>query len=141
MVTQTSLGVEQAKHANYPFLTYVRMVRAYSIFERIESAFLVIWTLTITARIVAYIYISSLAFKEIFNKENTNTFVYPICIIASILTYYFADINPMIGEILRLRFSEYVYYFIFETGIPLIALIIYFFRRKTFARQERLSIK
>lgn len=139
IATQTSLGIEQTRHSNYPFLTYVRMVRTYSIFERIESAFLVIWILTIMTRIVAYIYISSYAFKEVFRRKNVNIFVYPVTIIAAIITYYLADINPMWLEIAIPKPLEYIYYFIFKTGIPIIAVIVYFFRRKSFKEQERLS--
>lgn len=139
VVAQTSLGIEQARHANFPFLTYVRMVRAYSIFERIESAFLTIWTLTITARIIAYLYISSYAFKEVFKVKNVNYFVYPLGIVTAIITYYYSEINPMLVKILELEPSEYIASFILKTIIPLLAVIVYFFRRKTFEREERLS--
>jgi spore germination protein KB len=139
IVTQTSLGIEQAKHSNYPFLAYVRMVRTYSIFERIESAFLVTWTVTIMSKIVAYIYISSYAFKEIFKRKNANLFIYPIAIISAAITYYLAEINPMTGDIHYLSSVDLIYYSIFKIGIPTIAIIIYFFRRKSFEKQEKLS--
>ncbi len=139
IVTQTSLGIEQAKHSNYPFLTYIRMVRTYSIFERIESAFLAIWLIFIMARIISYLYISGYAFKEIFEKENINIFIYPIAIITTIITYYIVDIWPMMFEIIKLKMSEYVYYFLFKVGIPLIAVIVYFLRRKKFEKQERIN--
>lgn len=139
VVTQTSLGIEQAKHSNYPFLTYVRMVRTYSIFERIESAFLVTWTVTIMTKISAYIYISGYAFKEIFKKKNANIFIYSISIISAAITYYLADINSMIVEIITPKLPEYIYYFIFKTVIPIIAVIVYFFRRKSLNKQQRLS--
>ena len=139
IVTQTSLGIEQARHSNYPFLTYVRMVRTYSIFERIESAFLVTWTVTIMSKIVIYIYISSYAFKEIFKRKNVNIFVYPIAIISAAITYYLADINPLMGDVNFLSSFDFIYYPIFKIGIPTIAIIVYFFRRKSFEKQERLS--
>ncbi|NLY86588.1 MAG: GerAB/ArcD/ProY family transporter [Tissierellia bacterium] len=69
IATQVSLGVEQARHSNFPFLTYVRLVRTYSIFERIEAAFLVTWLIIVTTRSVSYLYISSKAFKEVVNKK------------------------------------------------------------------------
>ncbi|CAK7084821.1 endospore germination permease [Tissierella carlieri] len=139
VVTQTSLGIEQTRHSNYPFLTYVRMVRTYSVFERIESAFLVIWTLSIMIRIITYLYISSYAFKEIFKKKEVNIFVYIITIISAVITYYLADINPMIEEIAGPKLLEYIYYFVFKIGIPTIAIIVYFFRRSSFEKQERLG--
>lgn len=76
IATQVSLGVEQARHSNFPFLTYVRLVRTYSIFERIEAAFLVTWLIIVTTRSVSYLYISSKAFKEVVDKKHK--FIY-IC--------------------------------------------------------------
>lgn len=76
IATQVSLGVEQARHSNFPFLTYVRLVRTYSIFERIEEAFLVTWLIIVTTRSVSYLYISSKAFKEVVDKKHK--FIY-IC--------------------------------------------------------------
>ncbi|HAE92834.1 MAG TPA: hypothetical protein DCG60_09390 [Tissierella sp.] len=139
IVTQTSLGIEQAKHSNYPFLTYIRMVRTYSIFERIESAFLTIWLIFIMTRIISYLYVSGYAFKEIFKKKDINIFIYPIAIITTIITYYIVDISPMMLEITKPKPLEYIYYLIFKTIIPLIAVIVYFFRKKTFEDQEKLK--
>ncbi|MDR7856540.1 endospore germination permease [Tissierella sp.] len=139
VVTQTSLGIEQAKHSNYPFLTYVRMVRTYSIFERIESAFLTTWLSAMTIRIISYLYISSAAFKEIFKKKKINISAYAIIAVSAAITYYFADINPIWLEIAVPKLLEYIYNSIFNLGIPVIAVIVYFFRRKTFEKQEKLS--
>lgn len=75
IATQVSLGVEQARHSNFPFLTYVRLVRTYSIFERIEAAFLVTWLIIVTTRSVSYLYISSKAFKEVVNKKHKSIYI------------------------------------------------------------------
>lgn len=75
IATQVSLGVEQARHSNFPFLTYVRLVRTYSIFEWIEAAFLVTWLIIVTTRSVSYLYISSKAFKEVVNKKHKSIYI------------------------------------------------------------------
>lgn len=139
VVTQTALGIEQTRHSNFPFLTYVRCVRTYSIFERIESIFLIVWILSIITRIVAYFYISINAITEIFKKRGKNIFLYMLAIIITITTYYLAEINPMMGEIILIKFPEYIFYFILEIIIPLIAIVVYLFRKKSFEKQEKLG--
>ena len=45
----------------------------------------------------------------------------------------------MMVEIKSVKLPEYIYYFIFKFGILLLILIVHFFRRKTFEKQEKLK--
>ncbi|SHE64145.1 Spore germination protein [Tissierella praeacuta DSM 18095] len=139
LATQSSLGVEQVKHFNYPFLAYIRNIRAYFTFERIESIYIFIWIIAMIIKIITYLCISIDAFKEIFKKESRNILLYIVCIMVALITFYIAEVNPMMVEIKSIKFPEYIYYFIFKTIIPLIAVIVYFFRRKTLEEQEKLK--
>lgn len=138
VATQGSLGVEQARHSNFPFLAYIRRIKAYSIFERIESIYIIMWILAMIIKITTYIYISSQGIKEIFKKKSGNMFLYITGALVGLVTFYVAEINPIIPEVVEIGFPEYVYYFTHKTLIPLIAVIVYLFRRKTFEEQQKL---
>lgn len=139
IATQVSLGVEQARHSNFPFLTSVRLVRTYSIFERIEAVFLTTWLIIVMTRVVSYLYISGKAFKQVFNKRNIKPFIYGVGIFMGIALYYISDISPKLTFLFSRKIEEYYYYFIFNIGIPILAIIIYYIRRKDFRKQERLG--
>ncbi|NLV89007.1 MAG: GerAB/ArcD/ProY family transporter [Tissierellia bacterium] len=139
IATQVSLGVEQARHSNFPFLTYVRLVRTYSIFERIEAVFLITWIIIVTTRVVSYLYISGKAFKEVFNKKDIKPFIYAVGIILGIIIYYISDVNPRLAYLYGRKTQEYYYYFIFNIGIPILAIITYYIRGRDFKKQERLG--
>lgn len=141
IATQVSLGIEQARHSNFPFLTYVRLVRTYSIFERIEAGFLIIWLIIVMTRVVSYLYISARAFKEVSNKKNINPFIYVIGILLAIAVFYISYVNPKIEFLFsgHRNYREDYYYIIFNIVIPLIAILIYFIRRKDLKKLEKLG--
>lgn len=138
VVTQSALGIEQAKHSNFPFLLYIRLIRAYSIFERVESIYIILWIFAMVIKISAYIHIADEGMKEIFKKESGNKYLYMIGVICVLVTYYFSDIKPMYIEIIHVIDWQYIYSFIHKTGIPLIALLVYFIRRKKIGPGEKL---
>lgn len=139
VVTQAALGIEQAKHSNFPFLSYIRLIRSYSIFERVESLYILLWIIAMTIKISAYIHIADEGMKEILKKGSENKFLYIIGTICILITAYFADINPIYIQIENMSSWEYIYYFIHKTAIPLIALLVYFIRRKKFTSEEKLQ--
>lgn len=139
MVTQGSLGVEQAKHSNFPFLAFIRLIDAYSLFERVESIYILIWLFAMVIKITAYIHITDEGLKQIFKKKSGNKFLYIIGIISILVTFYLADINPKSSQMVNLNNWEYIYYFVHKTMIPVIAVLVYFVRRKTFESEEKLQ--
>lgn len=134
--TQATLGIEQARHSNFPFLTFVRLIDAKFVLQRIESIFILMWLTVIIFRISIYIYIASQGLREVLNRENGTICVYIVGILTSIVTYYIAEYNPQMTKIISIELPELIYYLIFKTGIPLIAVIIYLFRRKTLKGEE-----
>lgn len=139
VVTQCALGIEQTKHSNFPLLLYIRLIRAYSIFERVESIYILLWIFAMIIKISAYIHIADEGMKEIFKKESGNKYLYMIGVISILATYYLADINPKYIQIINLKNWQYIYAFIHKTGIPLIALLVYFIRRKKIEPGEKLE--
>lgn len=139
MVTQGSLGVEQAKHSNFPFLAFIRLIDAYSIFERVESIYILIWLFAMMIKITAYIHITDEGLKQIFKNKSGNKFLYIIGIVCILVTFYMTDINPESSQMVDLKSWEYVYFFIHKTIIPVIAVLVYFIRRKTFKSEEKLQ--
>ncbi|WP_353093479.1 endospore germination permease [Tissierella praeacuta] len=136
VATQASLGIEQTKHSNFPFLSYIRRMKTYSIFERVESVYILIWIVAMMGKIVMYTYIATETFKEVFNKKDRNFILYIIGTFIILITYYFAEYRPILIEIKSIPLLEYIYYFIFETFIPLVLVIVYIFRRKKFKTGE-----
>lgn len=139
VATQTSLGVEQAKHSNFPFLDFIRLINVFSIFERIESIYIVMWMIAMIIKITVYIYIASKAFAETFGRKFSNIFIYIVGAVVGLITYYIAEFRPLLLEISSIKPLEYTVYIIFKTGIPLIAVIVYFFRRKSLDKQANLK--
>ncbi len=134
--TQATLGVEQAKHANFPFLIFVRLIDNQSILQRIESVVILMWMVAIILKISIYLYISSKSLKEVLNVKGNKKCVYIFGVLIGAITYYISEYNPQIEKIVSIKLPEYTSYLIFKALIPLIALIVYFFRRKTIMGEE-----
>lgn len=139
IVTQTSLGVEQAKHSNFPFLAFVRLINVNSIFERIESVYIIMWLVAMIIKITTYIHMASQAITEVLRKKENNLILYSVGVIVALSTYYIAEFRPLLIETASTSKLEYIVYITFTTFIPLIAVIVYFFRRKSLNKQEKLN--
>lgn len=139
VATQVSLGVEQAKHSNFPFLAFIRLINISDVFERIESIYIFMWITAMIIKVTVYLYISSQAFSEIFKKKDNNISLYIIGIIVALITYYIAEFKPLLIEAGKTKLSQYIVYIVFKTAIPLIAVIVYLFRRKSFDKQKKLN--
>lgn len=131
IVTICALGVEQARHLNFPFLIYVRLINYEAVFERIDPIYTISWLASNIGRVVTYIYFSSVAFKKAFRRENNKIIIHIVGIIVLLISWYISNTLSIVayGKIVNL-------YLIlsaatFEVTIPLIALIVYFFRRKS----------
>ncbi|HEY8362961.1 MAG TPA: endospore germination permease [Tissierellaceae bacterium] len=139
VASQVSLGIEQARHLNFPFLKYVRLVKTYSIFERMEAVFLTIWLIIVMTRAVSYLYISSKAFMEVYNQNNMDPFIYIIGIILTLVIFYISYINPKFELLFNRDIQGYYYYITFNLIIPLIAILIYLIRRKDFRKLGKIK--
>lgn len=97
------------------------------------------WMIAMIIKITVYIYIASKAFAETFGRKFSNIFIYIVGAVVGLITYYIAEFRPLLLEIASIKPLEYIVYIIFKTGIPLIAVIVYFFRRKSLDKQTNLK--
>lgn len=139
IVTQGTLGVEQAKHSNYPFLIYTRLIDYSSVFERIDLIFVISWLSANVGRVIFYMYLSFMAFKHILRPKNDKALIYVINILVSIISLYLLNIGTKIMSKGSLNTILMYISIIFVTLIPLIAMIVYFFRRKSINRIEKIQ--
>lgn len=140
VVTQGGLGLELTKHSVFPFYKYVRLIDVYEIFERIDPVFVFIWILTSIARISGFVYISTRAFREAFNKkEDEKAILYIVSIIILVVSMAIIERRPVIG--IRKEFNLYLstLNIIFCIVLPIITCIIYFFRRKSMKEEKTIE--
>ncbi len=139
IVTQGALGVEQAKHSNYPFLIYTRLINYNSVFERIDLIFVISWLSANIGRVIFYMYLSFMAFKHILRPKNHNILIYIINILVSIISLYLLNKGSKIMSKGLLNTILMYISIIFVTLIPFVAMIVYFFRRKSINRIEKIQ--
>ena len=137
VVTQGTLGVELARHYVFPFYKYTRLIDALEIFERIDAVFVFIWILTSITRICGFTYISTRAFREVFDKkEDEKVILFIVGILIFTISVTIIQRRPVIG--IRKEFDLYlnIITIIFAIVIPIVTCIIYFFRRKSIKEEK-----
>lgn len=137
VVTQGSLGVEQSKHSNFPFLIYTRLINFRQTLERIDPIYVITWMSVNIIKVLSYIYLSSVTFMEIIGKKGNNIILYIIGILVGLISLYISHrkiIIPLSSTLNNLLITLAV---IFITIIPTIILIVYFFRRKSLNKEEQ----
>lgn len=136
IVTQGALGIEQARHSNYPFLIYTRLIQYQSVFERIDLFFILAWLGANVGRIVTYTYLSYMSFEHLFKVKESKPLIYTICISVSMVSLYLTNTGFRISSNGLLNAFLMYSTLIFVLIIPLIAMIVYFFRRKSINKSE-----
>lgn len=130
VVTQATLGIEQSKHANFPFFTYTRIIDLYNFIQRIESIFVVAWIMGSIGKIAGYLYFSSVTVSQVLKKNDNKPYILPIAVIVFIVSVILKDRWPIIGVMQPLQKIILILSLISVFIIPTIALIIYLFKRK-----------
>lgn len=127
-----SLGVESARHSNFPFLLYTRTLRDIKILERLDPVFVVGWLIINLLRIVGFIYLGIRATRELFNKnEKDKIILFIVAGISGLVSMLILNKRSVIG--IRKLFDLYygILFIIFVIVIPILTCIVYFFRRKS----------
>lgn len=137
--SQGALGVEQAKHANFPFLTYTRLITAHGVAERIESFYVAVWIFAKFIKVTGFLYISSRASREVFGKWEEKTYVVIAGIVIGVLSLYISLKNSILGPGTVIGDLSIILTAIFLILLPLVAMIVYFFRRKSIEKKEKLQ--
>lgn len=127
-----TLGVEQSRHSNFPFLLYTRTLKGVNILERIDPVFFVGWLITSILRIVGFLYLATRAIREVFNKnEEDKLIVFIVGGISALVSTLIKSQRSVVG--IRKEFDLFydVLFVIFAIIIPMITCIVFFFRRKS----------
>lgn len=133
-----TVGIEFARHSNFPFLLYTRTINSFKIFERIESIFVLVWLITSLTRIAGFIYIATRSFRELFNKkEEEKPILFIVGAIVGIVSMLILNMRSVIG--VRKYFDLYfgILFVIFVIGLPILTCIVYFFKRKSIDMKEK----
>ncbi len=135
IATQAALGIDYAKHTNFPFFTFTRLINLFDVIQRVEALFVIAWITGNIGKTSGYLYFTAAAFSQTIEKENNQFYIIPIAIIIWIVTILIKDRRSILGV------SEPLMDIILVTSgitifiIPLITLIVYFFRRKKLSGQ------
>lgn len=126
--TQLTLGIEFAKHVNFPFLTFTRMIQIGEI-QGFDLLYITSWIMGNTLKITGYLYFTTIALGELTNRKN-QIFIIPVSIIIFILVIFIKDRRSVLAVPNPFNTILSIVSIIAIIVIPLIMLIVYFFRRK-----------
>ncbi len=130
IVSQATLGIEQAKHAIFPFFTYARLIDLFNFIQRIEAIFVVVWISANIGKIAGYLYFTSLSFSQVLKKSDNRPYIIPSLIIIFILTILVKNRRSVLGVKQPFEIMILIFSLISILIIPLIVLIVYLFRKK-----------
>lgn len=130
LVAETTLGIEQSKHSNYPFLLYTRLISYDAILERIDSIFVITWMSMYIGKIAMYLYLTFFSFQKVFNTKKKNIDLIISGIIIGVISNYIANDKLIVIDY---NLTNMIFYIaaIFTIIIPSLVCIVYFFRRKS----------
>ncbi|MBU5427469.1 spore germination protein [Tissierella pigra] len=126
--TQMTVGIELAKHMNFPFLTFTRMIQIGEI-QGFDLLYMICWIMGNTTKISGYLYFTTITLGEIANKKN-QIFIIPISIIMFVLVTILKDSRSILGVPQPANTVISVVSITSIIVIPSVMLIVYFFRKK-----------
>lgn len=127
-----TLGVEQARHSNAPFLLYTRSLKDINFLERVDPVFVIAWLITNFMRLVGFLYLATRVIRELFKKdEKDKIVVFIVGGISALVSMIILNERSVIG--VRKQFDLFygILFVIFVIVIPVFTCIVYFFRRKS----------
>lgn len=128
IAAQLTLGIEFAKHTNFPFLTYTRLMRLGQNIQGFDSIYIIAWTMGNAIKIAGYLYIITKILGEIFQRENQN-FIIPISILGLLAVLLLKDRRPVLAVKEPIQKYMFISALLLIVIIPIIILIVYLFRR------------
>lgn len=135
----TVLGVDLATKTWNPYYLFTRQVEVYDFIQRVEVFNLICWLSGSIIKVATYIYLASYYLKKIFKFPKQSVFNIGIGVFIFGLIFILRLDRTYIIEIIR---SDSVFPFVvsfFITLIPLITLIVYWFRRKQIVISENMN--
>jgi spore germination protein (amino acid permease) len=128
--TITVLGNDYAQHCWNPYYIFTRQVEGYDFIQRVQSFNALAWFMGMLLKLSIYSFLTCYIFSGIVKAKSHKTFIIPFAIIA-----FFVCLLPFMERsttIEKLRSDSIMPWIIFPITfiIPLLTVIVYFFRRK-----------
>lgn len=128
--TLTVLGVEFGKHAWNPYFMYTRQVRGYDFIERVQSLNTLAWFPAALLKLMIYNFMGCYILSGVVKAKSHKGFVIPVSLIG-----FFLCMLPIMNKsstVELLRSDKVFPFFVLPAtfAVPVILLIVYFFRRE-----------
>ncbi|NLJ79282.1 MAG: endospore germination permease [Tissierellia bacterium] len=133
IAVQMSLGIEFARHINFPFMTFTRLVNLGQTIQGFESLYIISWIMGNVVKISGYLYFTTIAIKEVTGKDNQN-FIIPVSLAIFIAVLLIKDKRAILATFESTQRIILILSFIAIIVIPSIMLIVYLFRRKSLGK-------
>lgn len=114
---------------------YLLKAITYSIIERVDLVFLAIWIVSVITSLLMYIYIASTGMQRVAKKKTHRPFV-PVAVVSVTLLALSPAKSDQLTEKLSDAVNNGAYVFVF--GIPILLLLLSFFRKGSFKRGQSL---
>lgn len=114
----------------FPFFTFNRLINLFDFIQRIDVLSVVGWIMGNIGKIAGYLYFTTVAFRQTINKQKNQPYIIPMAIIILITTVLIKNKRSLLSAGKLLEYVILVTSAITIFIIPLITVIVYFFRRK-----------
>lgn len=135
--TMSVLGLDVAKHALNPYYLFSRQVEGYEFIQRVESFNSLGWFVGTILQLGIYSFLACYIMAGVFGVKSHRYFAPPVCILPVLLFLVPAFNKSVIVDEIR---SAKVFPWIvmaFVVLIPVVLIIIYFFRKQEVSEQAR----
>lgn len=133
VVVQITLGIEFARHINFPFLSFTRLLTLKSI-QGFDGLYMISWIIGNAIKISGYLYFTTIALEEVTGRKN-QTYIIPVSIMVFIAVLLIKNNQPILAVEEPSKTILLILSIIAIIITPLIILIVYFFRRKSLSAQ------
>ncbi len=126
------LGVEQARHSNFPVLLYTRSIEGLNTFTGIDVLFATGLLIIRLFRIVGFLYLATRATREVFNKgEGDRIIIFIVGIIGGLVSMLILSFGSVVRARKEFNLFYGILFLIFAIIIPILTCLIYFLRKKS----------
>ncbi|OEF99444.1 hypothetical protein BHF71_09030 [Vulcanibacillus modesticaldus] len=123
VIFDTAILNDAREMSLYPLNDVVRLINVLGFFERIDASVMLIWVISVFAKLSILAYSAIIGFADLFNQIDYRPFVIPTSAIILALSLFIFD------DIIQMRdfaFKTWPYYaLIFELLIPVLLFLIY----------------
>lgn len=129
------LGIDYAKDIAFPGLTLARRLEITGVIQRFEVSVLIIWLGGVFVRITLALIWASLAISQGFKLKKYESVVLPVTLLAAAMSMHMADNTIDLAAMMQ-GGKVAPYYLTFSLAIPLILLILAYFRKQPQSSQS-----